>query len=725
MTDHTSKTGSAERKTAAVKITAIYVLLGGLWILFSDPFLAMLLGKGFTITGIKALKGMFFIVATGCLLFFFARKEVTALRETEDALRASEKKYRELVDSLPQTIFETDDSGALTFANKMAFETFGYDTQDFDRGLNVLEMIAPHDRERAKAAILRILQGDEFEDHDYTTLRKDGTTFPVAVHANRIMKGDKPAGIRGIVFDLTELKIAEDALRESEEKYRTLYEESKKTEEVYRSLFDTSADAIVVYDLDGKVTYINPAFTKIFGWALEDLKGKQIPFVPDSEKEMTTAGIRKIVSEGKPIQGVETRRYTKEGRLIEVNVSGSRYHDHKGEPAGMLGILRDTSERKQLEAQLQEAQRMEAIGTLAGGIAHNFNNLLMGIQGNASLALLETDPEGPLHGRMENIQSLVRSGSRLTNQLLGYAMGGRYEVKPISLNRLVRGTAETFGATRKEHRIHLALDHELAGIKADSSQIEQVLMNIYVNAADAMPGGGDIFLKTSNTTHEALLPKSFKIKPGSYVRLTVQDTGVGMDKETADRIFEPFFTTKGLERGTGLGLASAYGIIKSHGGYIDVQSEKGRGTVFEIFFPASGEISEEEADVSGEIAEGRGMVLLVDDEEMIIEVGQEILETLGYGVLPASSGEEALDIYRSQRDHIDIVILDMIMPGMGGGETFDKLKEINPQIKVLLASGYSVNGEAGEILSRGCDGFMQKPFDMAQLSSKLREILDR
>ena len=723
MSGRLTKANFTHRKAAAIKITAIYVLAGGLWILFGDRLLAMLVSDATTASGLQTMKGLFFILATGCLLFFLARKEVIAFREKEAALSASEKKYHELADSLPQIIFETDDKGDLTFANKNAFEIFGYDRQDLDQGLNALEMISPEDRDRALANMLKTLKGEEFLDREYAAQKRDGGTFPVAVHSNRIMEGDKPIGLRGIIFDLTEIKIAEKALKESEKKYRTLYEESKQTEEVYRSLFHTSADAIVVYDLEGKVNYINPAFSKIFGWTLEDLEGKQIPFIPDSEKEASMAGVRAIMGKGEAIQGFETKRYTRDGSLLEVSVSASRFHDHEGAPAGMLSILRDTSEKKQLESQLQEAQRMEAIGTLAGGIAHNFNNLLMGIQGNASLALMETDPEDPLHRRMVNIQNLVRTGSKLTNQLLGYAMGGRYEVKPIDLNRLVENTAETFSATKKEYKVNLELGHSLSRIKADSTQLEQVLMNLYVNAADAMPGGGDLFLETMNTTHETMRTKPFKIKPGAYVLLTVRDTGLGMDKATADRIFEPFFTTKGLERGTGLGLASAYGIVKSHGGYIDVQSEKGQGTVFEIYFPASTEVAQEESVWDGEIAEGRGTVLLVDDEEMLLEVGEAILEKLGYEVFPANSGKEALEIYRSNRDHIDIVVLDMIMPSMGGGETFDKLREMNPQVKVLLASGYSIDGQAGEILKRGCDGFIQKPFEIDQLSHKMREIL--
>ncbi|GAI20404.1 unnamed protein product, partial [marine sediment metagenome] len=230
---------------------------------------------------------------------------------------------------------------------------------------------------------------------------------------------------------------------------------------------------------------------------------------------------------------------------------------------------------------------MEALGTLAGGIAHNFNNLLMSIQGNASLMLLETEPTHASYERLKNIEKSLQSGSRLTHQLLGYAREGRYEIKPTSLNQLIEETSNTFGTTKREIRIHRELAQDLLGIKADQGQIEQLLLNLYVNAADAMPGGGDLFLNTINVTHKDMRGKPYKPNPGNYVLLTVRDTGVGMDKKTMERVFDPFFTTKGLARGTGLGLASVYGVVKAHAGYIDVKSKKGHGTTFSIYLPAS------------------------------------------------------------------------------------------------------------------------------------------
>jgi CheY-like chemotaxis protein len=279
--------------------------------------------------------------------------------------------------------------------------------------------------------------------------------------------------------------------------------------------------------------------------------------------------------------------------------------------------------------------------------------------------------------------------------------------------------------TKKEITVHQELSEKLYGIKADQGQIEQVLLNLYVNAADAMPEGGDLFLKTINATDKDITGKLYKVQPGNYVFLSVRDTGGGMDKETRERIFEPFFTTKGLASGTGLGMASAYGIIKGHGGYIDVDSEGGKGATFSIYLPATEKVIEEKKILSDELVKGKGTVLLVDDEEMVLDVGKELLNHLGYEVLLAENGQEALELYKKNQDEIDLVLLDMVMPVMGGGEAFDRMKEINTNVKVLLSSGYSLEGEAKEILKRGCDAFIQKPFKMEQLSQKLRGILDK
>ncbi len=386
---------------------------------------------------------------------------------------------------------------------------------------------------------------------------------------------------------------------------------------------------------------------------------------------------------------------------------------------------RAEEEKAKLEAQFQHAQKMEALGTLASGIAHNFNNILMGIQGYTSLMLMDIDSSHPHYKRLRGIEQQVQSGSTLTKQLLGYAREGKYEVRPTTLNQMIEETSETLAMTKKDITVHLDLTEGLHVIKADQGQIKQTLLNLYVNAAEAMPRGGDLYLKTMNVTDKDMKGKPYKPKPGNYVLLTVTDTGTGMGKQTMERIFDPFFTTKGMGKGTGLGLASVYGIIKAHGGYIDVDSAKGHGTTFSVYLPASEADETARRQLTPEVLRGKEGVLLVDDEDVIIDVGQEILETLGYQVYVARSGREAIEIYRAEKDRIEMVILDIVMPDMGGGEAYDVMKKINPGVKVLLSSGYSIDGEAAEILRRGCNGFIQKPFDITQLSQKLREILDK
>jgi len=427
------------------------------------------------------------------------------------------------------------------------------------------------------------------------------------------------------------------------------------------------------------------------------------------------------------VRDFEVTLRKKDGTEIECLISANTRTADDGSIIGYQGIIRDITEKKNLEAQLLQAQKMEAIGTLAGGIAHNFNNLLMSIQGNTSLMLLDTPPDHPHYERLTNIEHSVRSGSKLTSQLLGYARGGSYEVKPISINRIIHETSATFAMTKKDITIHHDLAHTLAGVKADCGQIEQVILNIYVNAAEAMPEGGELFITTRTIAHTAIEKKPYTIKPGTYILLTIQDTGIGMDKATQAKVFDPFFTTKGLAKGTGLGLASVYGIIKAHGGYIDVESHKGTGTTFFIYLPASQETISEEIPPAAPIETGKETILLVDDEEIILDVGEALLTSLGYTVLIAQGGNEAITTLRSSLPSSppDLVILDMIMPGMGGGETYDKMKELFPSIKVLLSSGYSIDGQAKEILKRGCNGFIQKPFTLGELSKAIREVMGK
>ena len=538
----------------------------------------------------------------------------------------------------------------------------------------------------------------------------------------RLAPGEGLAGSAAIAIDNARLyekgqkEIAtrnkpEEALRESENRYRTVLE--------------ANPDSVIVYDMEGRATYLNPTFTKVFGWKLEDRLGKKMDmFVPEEDWPTTRIMIEKVLA-GEDVSGIETKRYTKAGDIIPVSISGAIYNDSDGNPAGSVVNIRDISEQKKLEAQIRQSQKMEAIGTLAGGIAHDYNNLLMGILGNASLISFDFDSSHPYCSKLKNIEKYVKSGAGLTKQLLGFAKGGKYEVKPIDINGLVEKSSEMFSRTKKEIRIHRKYQEDIWSIEVDPSQIEQVLLNLYVSAGQAMPGGGDLYLQTENVTLNDNYVSKFSAERGDYVKISVKDTGVGMDENTIKRIFDPFFTTKDRERGTGLGLASAYGIIRNHDGIINANSIIGKGTTFDVYLPASKKKVVQKTHLDREALKGSETLLLIDDEDIIIDIGGQILERLGYRVLMARSGKEAIEIYRANKSKINMVILDMIMPDMGGGETYDMLKKINPEIKVLLSSGYSINGQASEIMNRGCNGFIPKPFNVEQLSRKIREILGK
>jgi len=565
--------------------------------------------------------------------------------------------------------------------------------------------------EQLARAAKKLAKG-KWEANEYVALlqRKD-EIGDLAMAFNNMQTQLKDLFIR-LEKRLAELKLTQGALKQSEEHYR--------------SLFDGVPVGLYRTTPDGNILDANPTLLEMLGYPdLETFLDRNAQDVYVNPKDRNQFKMQ--IETQKSSHAFEIQMLQYNGTIIWTENYSRAVRDADGAVLYYEGSLIDVTERKKLEAQWQHAQRMESIGTLAGGIAHDFNNLMMGIQGNISLLLFDIDSSYPHYKKLKNIEESIKSGARLTSQLLGYARKGKYEARRFVLNQIVEDSAETFGRTRKEITINRRFESDLSEIEADRTQIEQVLFNLFINAADAMSGGGDLTLKTTNVHSQDMTDKPYKPVAAKYVMLQVTDTGEGMDAKTLERIFDPFFTTKGLGRGTGLGLASVYGIIKAHGGYIDVDSKQGVGTTFHIYFPAldkSNIHSHIPHKGSDRIKSGKGTILMVDDEEIIIDVSIEMLQKLGYKVLKALSGKEAISEYQANSAKIDLVILDLIMPKISGGEVYDKLKEINPQVKVLLSSGYSVDGQATEILKRGCNGFIQKPFNMGDLSRKVNEILD-
>lgn len=654
-----------------------------------------------------------------CKVGFFT--DITERKQIEESLRETGETLKAIILASPLAIMALNREGEVISWSPAAKRIFGWDEQDV---LGRFNPIIPQDKiEEYRTDFQRVLVGEAYS-RELRRQRSDGSLIDINIYTSPLRDAAGAImGALGIMEDITARKQAEREMRESEEKYRLITE--------------NSTDVIWTMSLDGRFTFVSPSVTMHAGYSVEEamamtivtyMCAEDLPWVLD----LLAQELLKPRAERAERRILELRQNTKDGSLLDVEVSVSWLYDEQGEVVGLQGSTRNITvrkkaeeERRRLEERLLRAEKMESIGTLAGGIAHDFNNLLMGIQGYASLMLLDLPPGHPHCERLQAIERQVASGAELTRQLLGFARGGRYEVKVTDLNELLTKGAAMFGRTRKELRLHEQYGEGLWRVEVDRGQMEQVLLNLFVNAWQAMPGGGYIFLETANVDLDEAFGTTLALCPGRYVRLSVADTGVGMDEKTRQRIFDPFFTTRGMGRGTGLGLASVYGIVKGHGGMVQVDSEPGRGAKFTIYLPASDKEFEGEEQSGAALSRGTETILLVDDEEIILEVGRGLLESMGYRVYGVGAGEEAVAFCRDRGQTVDLVILDMIMPGMSGGETFDRLREIVPGVPVLLSSGYSIDGQARQILERGCDGFLQKPFRPEVLSQKIREILEK
>jgi two-component system cell cycle sensor histidine kinase/response regulator CckA len=631
--------------------------------------------------------------------------DVTERRAIEDALRESERKYRDLFNNAQVGICRTRISdGRIIDANYCAARMLGYDNlEEFTAEYVFSERYVDAGTREQLISMLR--EKGEVSNFEARFFRKDDSVMWARYSARAY---PEEGCLEAVIVDATEEKQASAKLVDSEKKYRMLIE--------------NAGDAIFIVQ-DQQVKFPNRKAKELESHL--GLELDQHPFThyihPD-DRDLVMDRNQKRMSGDKVPETYTFRLVGKDEsvRWVELNAV---LIDWEGKPA-TLNFLRDITLQKEIESRLQQVRRMEALGTLAGGIAHDFNNLLMGIQGRTSLMLLDMKPSDPRFEELKNIEEIVKSGADLTKQLLGFARGGKYEVRPTNLNGLILKTVSMFARTRKEIKVLKRFEKHIWTVEVDRIQIEQVLLNLFLNAWQAMPEGGELYLQTENVILTQTDAELYQGAPGKYVRLSVNDTGIGMDEATQQRVFEPFFSTKGIGRGTGLGLASAYGIIKNHNGIISVNSKEGVGTAFNILLPASNKEPLEESESVEEVVQGAGTILLVDDEEMILAIVEKVLLKLGYKVFIARNGREALRIYDRRKNEIDLVVLDIIMPEMSGGEVYDRLKAMDPNVKVLLSTGYAIEGEASRILETGCEGFIQKPFKIGLLARRIREILE-
>ncbi len=527
---------------------------------------------------------------------------------------------------------------------------------------------------------------------------------------SRIEAGNRPLGFCLILRDITAAKAAESRLKANQQKFR--------------SLSENAPVVIFTLDAEGLFTYVNPAWENLLGHKSHQVLGKGlIDFVAEDYRSSSTRLLEDICRQRQAISGVSIQMIRTDGarRLFTMSLAPIEAGTEQCE--ALVGIAEDVTEERRLELQLFQAQKMEAIGTLAGGIAHDFNNLLMGIQANISLLSLDLAQMPKSLEKLARIEEQIISGAALTRQLLGYARKGKYRLAPVDLNELIEAALGVIRRTRKNISIKCRVPDLPVVIDADRSQMEMVLLNLFVNAADAMPDGGCLSVTLQWQNLETADCTMRMLKPGRYILMEVRDNGIGMTAEVQERIFEPFFTTKELGRGTGLGLASVYGVIKNHGGHIEVESQPGQGTAFSIFLPASGKQTKTGPGPGRGLIGGSGRILLVDDEHVVLESTRELIAALGYSVIAVESGAEAVEIYQKQSGEIDLVILDMVMPQMNGKQVFDRMKQINPHLKVLVSSGYDMDDACREIISHGSNRFIKKPYTLHQLAAEIAAIL--
>jgi two-component system, cell cycle sensor histidine kinase and response regulator CckA len=642
--------------------------------------------------------------------------DVSAAREAAEAkLVESERRYRDLYENAPDMYASVDArTGTVVQCNQTMVRVTGFSKEEII-GRPVLDLYHPESVETAEKALQSFRTTGEAHNAELQLVRKDGSKTYVILNASAVY--DESGAIlysRSSLRDITDRIKAEKALRESEQRYRAVVENLHV--------------GISVLNPAMEIVAINRFFQKIFP-KIEPGRGQycyQMYHDPPRSLPCDPCPCLMTFHDGMVHEYVTE---TSVGNSVRnFRVVSCPIKDAEGQVELVVELAEDITETRSLQLQLSQAQKMEAIGTLAGGVAHDFNNLLQVALGYSELLLGDEDMPRQYQSDLQKIHESARRGADLVGRLLTFSRKTEIKPQPLNLNHRITELRKMLTrALPKMIDLQLSLGEPLATIGADPTQIDQVLMNLAVNARDAMPEGGRLLFETANVfLDEDYARTHLGTTTGNYVLLTVTDNGFGMDRATSEHIFEPFYTTKGVGEGTGLGLAMVHGIVKQHGGYINCYSEPGEGTSFKIYFPAVASHEEPAEPRAVRMPPGgTETVLLVDDEDFIRDFGSRILAKAGYKVLAASNGKHALELYEARSTEIALVILDLIMPEMGGRQCLQALLSLNPAVKVVIASGYSADGPTKDALSAGAKAYVSKPYDIRQMRQVVRDVLEK
>ena len=637
-------------------------------------------------------------------------RDITELKRVEAALRASEAQVRGIVDGAAVGIWLMGLDGRFIRVNPALAEMLGY-AQD--------ELVGKHFREVTLAEDLactgemheRLCAGERTHDQIMTRqVRADGTVLCGRLTTSVVTRDDGRL-IVGMMEDVTAHRAAEEALRESEARFR--------------SLIEHSSDIIGITDEDGRIRYVSPSVRTVLGYEPEPMIGQKLAerVHPDDLAAAREVRIRALESPGEVVT-VELRVQHADGSWHTFRV---RLQSRLDDPAvrGIVINSLDITTARRLEAQLLQSQKMEAVGRLAGGVAHDFNNILTAVQGHATLLSEELPPDSPLRADVEQIQRSAERAASLTRHLLAFSRLQMLQPKVLDVNAIVVETQKMLlRLIGEDVELVTRLDPEIGRIRADPAQVQQILMNLVVNARDAMPSGGRVEIRTGHASFDQRYTSRFgyTVAPGRYVLLAVSDTGSGIAPDVLDHIFEPFFTTKEVGRGTGLGLSSVYGTVKQSGGYIWVDTTPGTGCTFRVYLPEVDESPDESEAAPAPVPSGSGVIMLVEDEPAVRALARRVLERAGYDVLEAADGEAALRVCEEHEGPIDLVLTDVVMPRLGGGELATRVGALRPQTRVLLMSGYTQDTLARRGVAGGAS-FLNKPFSPELLRQAVREAL--